>query len=181
MTRCAIAYATKEGHTAKIAARLSLALRAAGLEVDPIDVSTLQTDFSFEGYDAALVCAPIHQEEYPPHMIGFARRQAEWLSAHPSAFVSVSLSALGTDEEDVEGLAHCVSEFAIATGWQPARVEHVAGALVFSQYPFFMRQVMKIIARQHNLPTKGDTDFTDYARLEEFAREFAATVSTPAS
>ncbi|MCC6236309.1 MAG: flavodoxin domain-containing protein [Dehalococcoidia bacterium] len=179
MARCAIAYATKEGHTAKIAARLSLALRAAGLEVDPIDVSAAPADFSLEPYDAALVCAPIHIEEYPPHMIGFARRHAEWLAAHPSAFVSVSLAALGTDEEDIEGLAHCVSEFAIATGWQPARVEHVAGALVFSQYPFFVRQVMKAVARQHNLPANADTDLTDYARLEEFAREFAATV--PAS
>lgn len=176
MPRCAIAYATKEGHTAKIAARLSLALRAAGIEVDPIDVSTAAPDFNLDSYDATLVCAPIHQEEYPPHMIGFARRHAEWLSAHPSAFVSVSLSALGEDDEDVEGLAHCVSEFAIATGWKPARVEHVAGALVFSQYPFFMRQVMKIIARQHGLPTTGDTDFTDYARLEAFARDFATSI-----
>ncbi len=169
-------YATKEGHTAKIAARLSLTLRSVGLDVDAVDASALPDGYTLDSFDAALLCAPIHQEEYPPRMIGFARTHAVWLTSHPSAFVSVSLSAAEPDDEEREGLLHCVSEFAIATGWQPARVEHVAGALVFSQYPFFVRQVMKLIARQHHLPTSGDHDYTDYARLEAFAREFGAEV-----
>ncbi len=181
MTRCVIVYGTKEGHTAVIVQHVGDALRAAGVEVDAFEVSTLPPDFSLERYDAALVGSSVHQDEYQGAVKDFVRAHREWLSTHPSAFLSVSLSALAKDAEDRDKLARYVGGFVQDTGWQPAHVEHVAGALVYSQYPFFMRQVMKLIARQAGLETAADHDYTDYPRLAVFAREFAASLQARAA
>ena len=180
MTRCAVLYATVEGHTAKVAQYLAAALRGAGLEVDEFDASALAPAFDSSSYERALLCAPIHLGRYPDAIVEFARAHTAWLQESGAALVSVSLSAIGEDDEDRANLATCIEHFGASSGWTPATVEHVAGAFVFSQYPFFVRQVMKLIARQHGLPTSGDHDYTDYARLDAFAREFAEKGAKPA-
>jgi menaquinone-dependent protoporphyrinogen oxidase len=181
MARCIIVYGTKEGHTALLADHIASVLREAGIEVDVAAASALTSTFTMDTYDAALVASSVHMGEYQGALKDFVRAQRDWLASHPSAFISVSLSALGTDAEERAQLEQYIVAFAHDTGWRPARVEHVAGALVFSQYPFFMRQVMKLIARREGLPTSGDHDYTDYARLADFSREFAAALQAPVS
>jgi menaquinone-dependent protoporphyrinogen oxidase len=181
MTRCLVVYVTKEGHTGILADRLSETLRGEGLEADCHEVSHLAAGSTLDAYDAALVCAPVHAGSYPDDMVEFVKSHRGWLESHPAAFVSVSLSAIGHDEEDRAAMRESEESLVEASGWHPARIEHVAGALVYSQYPFFVRQVMKLISRRQGLPTSGDHDYTDYARLDAFGREFARSLSVPAS
>jgi len=181
MARCIIVYGTKEGHTARLAEQIAGVLREAGTEVEVAAASALSSSFTLSNYDAALVAGSVHMGEYQGALKDFVRAQRDWLASHPSAFVSVSLSALGTDAEERAQIEHYIEAFAHDTGWRPGRVEHAAGALVFSQYPFFMRQVMKLIARREGLATSGDHDYTDYARLADFGREFAATLQATAA
>jgi menaquinone-dependent protoporphyrinogen oxidase len=93
-----------------------------------------------------------------------------------AAFVSVSLSAAGTDEDDVKGLAQCVSDFTRRTGWTPATVHHAAGAFRYTQYDFFKRWALKYIAWRKGAPTdtSQDCELTDWPALERFAAAVAA-------
>jgi menaquinone-dependent protoporphyrinogen oxidase len=88
-----------------------------------------------------------------------------------SAFVSVSLSAAGRDEDDIQGLAACVAEFQRSTGWTPQCVHHVAGAFRYTQYDFFKRWAMKYIAWRKGAPTDASQDYelTDWDDLGQFA------------
>ena len=72
-----------------------------------------------------------------------------------------------------------IAVFVKDTGWQPARAMPVAGALVYSKYNFFVRFVMKRIARKAGAPTdtSRDYEFTDWAALDRFVTE--SLVSDP--
>lgn len=127
MTRCVIVYGTTEEHYRP---RHGSPRRRAALGrrrgTDAFEVSALPPDFSLAHYDAALVGSSVHRDEYKGAVKDFARDHRDWLSAHPSAFFSVSLSALATDAEDRAKLERYAEEFVQDTGWCPARVEHVA-------------------------------------------------------
>jgi menaquinone-dependent protoporphyrinogen oxidase len=73
-----------------------------------------------------------------------------------------------------------VNEFACDTGWEPPQVEIIAGALVYTQYNFFVCHMMKLIVNRQGRPeldTSQDYDFTDWEAVERFAREFATKVA----
>ena len=61
------------------------------------------------------------------------------------------------------------------TGWRPAHVLPVAGALAYSQYNFIIRFVMKRIARKAGAPTdtSRDYEFTDWSTLDRFITDVA--------
>ena len=77
-----------------------------------------------------------------------------WLDGIPTAFVSVSLAAALKDEQSRAELREVVEVFYRETGWTPAITRHVAGALRYSQYDYFKRLIMKMIAKHQG----GDTD-----------------------
>jgi menaquinone-dependent protoporphyrinogen oxidase len=68
-----------------------------------------------------------------------------------------------------------IDMFVQETGWRPARVLPVAGALAYSQYNFIVRFVMKRIARKAGAPTdtSRDYEFTDWATLDRFISDAA--------
>ena len=73
---------------------------------------------------------------------GVRAEEPRQLERLPSAFFSVSLAAHG-DTEEAEGY---VEEFEQETGWRPAKVALFGGALLYTQYGFVKRHLMKRIA-----------------------------------
>ena len=75
----------------------------------------------------------------------------------PSAFFSVSLAAHG-DTAEAESY---VEEFEQDTGWRPTVVALFGGALLYTEYGFLNRHVMKKIARDKpgNLGTDTSRDY----------------------
>jgi len=59
------------------------------------------------------------------------------------------------------------------TGWHPARVELVAGALPYSKYNFLIRYVMRRIAAKEggDTDTSHDYEYTDWEAVDRFARD----------
>jgi menaquinone-dependent protoporphyrinogen oxidase len=90
----------------------------------------------------------------------------------------VSLTAVEVDEEARRETQAMVDKFVRETGWQPSRVETIAGALVYSQYNIFVRHLMKLIAKREGGPTdtSQDYDYTNWDAVEKFARDFAESV-----
>jgi menaquinone-dependent protoporphyrinogen oxidase len=181
-----ILYATRHGQARKIAERLAAGLDAKGANVDVLNAKRLAPAFDLDHYHAAILVASIHVGKHEPEMVKFARRHRELLESIPSAFVSVSMAEATLEGKDRTAAARAqaavtvrkaLDTFVAQTGWRPKVVRPVAGALLYREYNFFIRFIMKRIARS----TGADTDtsknyeYTDWAAVDRFAAEFNFT------
>jgi menaquinone-dependent protoporphyrinogen oxidase len=175
MSQILILFGTTEGQTGKIARFLADRLRTRGADVEILNALDSQTDLGLASFDAVVLAASIHTGRYQAAIEHFAQRHHERLNGMLSVFVSVSLAAAGDDDDDVQGLAHCVDDLRRATGWQPRHVHHVAGAFRYTQYDFFKRWALKYIAWRKGGPTdtSQDWELTDWHVLGAFADRLA--------
>lgn len=170
----AIVYATTHGHTGKIAGRIAETLRAEGLEVEVAELGA-RAERLIGDCDGALVAGSVHRGSHRPELVEFVRRHRSLLQDVPSAFVSVSLTAAGEEDEELRAeTRRMVDEFVEDTGWTPDRTATVAGAFQFSRYSPFERLVMRLAARRHGteIDPWDDLELTDWKAVERFAREF---------
>src|SRR3712207_4580307 len=176
MMRVLIPYGTSEGQTAKISEYLADVIRDHDHEAYALDIKgsgALDPD----GYDAVIVGASIHMGKHEDYVRDFVRENRDTLERLPSAFFSVSLAAYD-DPEEAEGY---IEEFVQETGWRPAMVALFGGALLYTQYGFIKRYVMKRIARHKGsqyTDTSRDYVYTDSENVKHFAEEFLELYGT---
>ena len=115
---------------------------------------------------------------YQTALVDHIRRWHEALNTMHSAFVSVSLSAAGDDPHEHAEADDDRPEDAAGCGSSPDRTLHAAGALRFTQYDFFKRWAMRLIAlqRKQKVDTSIDTEYTDWDAVRRFTEEFLATL-----
>src|SRR6478672_4758618 len=95
--RTAIFFATREGQTRRIAARLADDLRERGVETDLFDVRE-SVDIDFSRYTTACVAASVHVGHHEREMIAFVRQHRDELLRLGAAFISVTLSEAGAED-----------------------------------------------------------------------------------
>jgi len=177
--RAAVFFATREGHTRKIADRIAADLRAHDVDVDVHDVRTLHSAIDWSQYAAACVAASVHGGRHEREVIEFARRHRDDLQRLGAAFVSVTLSEAGAEdphapaerrERSAADVQRLIDVFVEETGWRPGRSLAVAGALAYSRYNILLRFVMKRIARRQgaSTDTSRDYEFTNWPALDRF-------------
>ena len=178
MTTVAIVYASRHGHTAKIAHRLETDVRAAGSEVTLADLSHLGA-IDPSDYDGLVVVGSIHMGKHDPHLVAWVREHADVLSVRPAAFVSVSISAANQKPGGAEQARDYVDEFEEETGWAPRHAYTVAGALQYREYGFVTRRVIRAIAAKGGLSTETDhdTEYTDWHQVDDIARELVTDLA----
>ena len=171
-----IVYGTTEGHTRKICRRIESRVEEDGHDATLHDSTSFPIALEVRAYDAVIVAASLHQNRYQPSIVQFIEENLEVLKDKPTAFVSVSLSVVL--DEGGEDAQKCIDELISQTGWQPMQTEHVAGALVYTQYDFFKRQIMKYVVRKGGGPTDAshDYEFTDWEALDAFVDSFLASL-----
>src|SRR5687768_11173774 len=101
-SRILIAYHTVEGQTEAIARRLADDLRQQG---HTVDVAAVGENPSPAGYDGAILGGSIHVGHHGRELARYAREHCSELSAHLSAFFSVSLTAVKDDEQHHSAVA----------------------------------------------------------------------------
>ena len=83
--------------------------------------------------------------------------------------------ASGTVEaqEEADAILHT---FLQNTGWAPTDTMEVAGALKYTQYDFFKRLALQMIAKRSggSTDTSCDHEYTDWTALARFLSDFAA-------
>ena len=170
-----IVFGTTEGQTAKIAKHVLQTAHGLGHTV-ALERADADGPVTPEGFDAVVLAGSVHAGRYQKPLEDYARAHAGALSAMPSLFLSVSLTAAGDDEEEWTELVACSERFAEETGWRPGRVEQVAGAFKFAGYGFFTYWAMRWIARQ-----KGQTvgahetrEYTDWEALDRLIGEWTS-------
>ena len=179
-----VLYATRDGHTRRIANAITAALRNHGLEADIIELGLQRSPERLERYGAVILASPVNTGRYARAVIAFVKAHRSELERMSTAFVSVSLSQAGVERSAATPEEHArfaadvrrVNErFFAQTGWQPTHVENVAGALLYTRYNFLIRFVMKWIARASggSTDTSRDHDYTDWVALERFVAVLA--------
>jgi menaquinone-dependent protoporphyrinogen oxidase len=183
MANTLIAYATRHGHTERIARRVAGVLRSRGHASELVNTDDANWFPDSPGIRAVLVCAPIIVGGYPRSVVRFVKEHRALLERVPSAFLSVGLASASRTTDGRADTLRVVEKFVKQTGWRPTRVALVAGALAYSKYNFLIRLIMRQIAARAggDVDTSRDYEYTDWAAVDRFASEFAAeALGTPA-
>jgi menaquinone-dependent protoporphyrinogen oxidase len=171
VTKILIAYGTTEGQTARIADQLADVMRSHGLEAEAVDLKQ-STDVQLDGYDAVIVGGSVHMGKHQKEVADFVRKNRRALERLPAAFFSVSLAAHG----DMANAEAYVTNFEQQTGWHPTKVGLFSGALLYRQYGFLKRYMMKRIVRDKPGILSGDTSrdhvYTGRDQVKRFAEDF---------
>lgn len=170
-----IVYATTEGQTRKIVRYCADRLAENGHSVELLPAAEGE-DLDLGRFDGVLLAASVHAGRYQSALLDFAGAHRAALAQVPNVFLSVSLAAAGDDPDDWKALDGCVARLHEATGWRPARVEHVAGAFRFSEYDFFKSWAMRWIASRkgEEVDPHSDTEYTDWAALARIVDQWVA-------
>jgi len=167
-----IVYGTTEGQTRKIAEWTADRVRQRGHEVELRDSAALVSDLDLRALDAFIVAASVHHEHHQKTITNFVVAHRELLNVTPSAFISVSLSAV-LEAEKTEAKRY-LDHFVSVTGWKPLLTLLIGGAARFTEYDYFQEQVIKFIVlrRGGTMGTDRDREFTDWNELGDFVDEF---------
>ena len=189
MKTLAVLYATREGQTRRIAGHMAASLRARGFTVSIHDVAVqLPMDFDLTRCAGAILAASIHIGKHEREMVAFVKEHRSQLERMPCMFLSVSMSQAGAEDASATprrrarttaNVNKTIRKFLDQTGWKPARVHPVAGALLYRQYRFPVRLMMRLIAKVvgASTDTTRDHEFTDWRALDRFAEELAQDVN----
>ena len=177
-----VIYGTTEGQTRKIAEFITDALKARGAEVELVDSASERAAQVQPVYAAAIVCGSLHQSRFQSSLLHFLKANQGWLAGIPTVFIAVSLTAALDDDQSRAELQKLAEAFCAEAAWTPATTRQVAGALRYSQYDYFKRLIMKLIARQHgdDTDTSHDYEYTDWDDLTRFVEAFLAAHSVQA-
>jgi menaquinone-dependent protoporphyrinogen oxidase len=176
MSRVLIVYGTSDGQTARICTRVEAALRAQGHEPSVYRVEQTPPDLPFGDFDGAIVAGSIHMGKHQRALVEWTRKAAPQLQRMPNAMISVSLSA-GRDKPAARReVAKCFGRFIAETGFTPRRLQPLRGALYYTRYGLVTKLAMLLISKMMggDTDTSRDYEYTDWAQVEAFAREFGA-------
>lgn len=174
MKNVLVVYGTTEGHTRKIAERVGEWVREAGHKCEVVDSANLPEGFVVAGYDAFVAAGSLHETKHQRPLRHFVREHAAVMGARPSAFLSVSMSAVNKDEKHRADTQRCIDEFLEETGWNPTVTKAVAGALKYTKYDWLKRFIMVQIVKGEggDVDTSKDYEYTDWDDLKAFVVEF---------
>ncbi|KIS25962.1 protoporphyrinogen oxidase [Arthrobacter sp. SPG23] len=170
MANIYLPYGTTEGQTAKIAEYIAEVVRAHGHNAETADIRQA-ADTIPDRYDAVIVGASVHLGKHEDYVRDFVRKNSDALQSLPSALFSVSLAAHG----DTGNAESYVEKFEHETGWRPAHVGLFGGALLYTQYGFLKRHMMKKIASDKgtlDTDTSHDYVYTEWDGVRRFAEDF---------
>jgi menaquinone-dependent protoporphyrinogen oxidase len=187
MKTVGVFYATREGHTQRIAEHVAAELRIHGMEPTVENLRQPSAPIHPSSYAGIILAGSVHKGKHEPELVKFVTQHRDALEAIPTAFLSVTLSEAGVERPNATPEEHAtfaadvekmVDDFFEETGWHTDRVKPVAGALLYTQYNVLIRFIMKRIARKAGAPTdtSRDHEFTDWEALDQFVDEFAKDI-----
>lgn len=182
MSNVLIAYATSEGQTRKIAGRMAEFVSEYGHAATVLDAAGAPV-LSRGRYDAVIVAASVHRGRHQAAAERFVRGNLRALQRLPGAFFSVSLSAAGKEPRHRRDARKVADGFLRRTGWKPALVRPVAGALAYTRYGPVLRAVLRLIAWREggDTDTSRDWEYTDWERLRRDLELFLTHAVPPAN
>ena len=158
-----VAYATKAGSTAEVAAEIGRVIEIqGGCKVDVRAVGELS---SVDGYDAAIVGSGIRAGKWLPEAIEFVEKYKDALTQIPVALFTVCLTLSEDTEENRRTVAAYLDP--VREMVQPVDVGLFAGMMDSSKLPFILRLMMKKMK-------SPEGDFRDWEAIRAWAGQVRA-------
>ncbi len=173
-----VLYATREGQTAKVAARIAETLRAAGPRVVLIDAADGAATDGLDpgGFDLLVFGASMHAGGLEREIVNFLNAHKDAIRQRERSFFLVLLSVATADPALrkkwlADARAKLESQIEVAFD----EVEMIAGALAYSKYRWPLKGIMRRIAKQAggDTDTSRDYEYTDWDRVDAYARRLA--------
>lgn len=172
-------YATKEGHTRKIAEYLASDLCATGVDSVAVNIDSPEArTIDWPGVRGVVLGASIHTGKHEKEAVAFVREHRALLNERPGAFFSVSLSAGSSNPDEVKAAEALAQEFIEDTGWYADDVVCLAGCLAYTKYGMVKRLILRRIAKKEgaSTDTSRDHEYTDWKKVTAIADRMAARV-----
>ncbi|WP_066017302.1 menaquinone-dependent protoporphyrinogen IX dehydrogenase [Endozoicomonas atrinae] len=172
MSRIALLYQGCEGQTRKITERIGYCLTQAGHETFLCSIAELKDSFSLNSYDGVVLGCSIRYGKHHREYYQFIEKYSDQLATIPSYFFSVNLTARKPERRDPHNNRY-LQKFLKQIPWTPDRVEVFAGALLYTQYRWVDKQMIRLIMKLTGGPTDvtQNTEFTDWKRVKAFAEQ----------
>ncbi|AEM69512.1 NAD(P)H dehydrogenase (quinone) [Allomuricauda ruestringensis DSM 13258] len=169
-----IVYGTSEGQTRKIARFMEEVLQGGDHKVVIADAT--EEPPSPSHFEVVLIGASVHMQKYQSAVTNYVMRHLDILNKKHSAFFSVSMAIASNIEEEHEEIKKIALDFFARTGWKPNEVRHFAGALKYTQYDYFKKLIMRMIAKKEggSTDTSRDHEYTDWDNVKSFVLNFCA-------
>tara|TARA_B100000902_G_C27253111_1_gene886351 strand:+ start:1074 stop:1592 length:519 start_codon:yes stop_codon:yes gene_type:complete len=170
MSKTLIVYSTTDGQTKNICEKII----KIGEKKETIDLFSIDqvSNLSISKYRKIIIGASIRYGKHNPLVYEFIKLNKEELGKKFTAFFTVNVVAR-KKEKNLPETNPYMKKFLELSGWQPNKLAVFAGRIDYPSYRFFDRLIIRFIM----LITKGPTDttqtyeFTDWKRVEEFAKE----------
>jgi menaquinone-dependent protoporphyrinogen oxidase len=172
-----ILYGTHDGHTAKIAEAAGQAAVEAGWKVEIRHCKDVPANISLEPFSAAIVASPVMAGHYRPYVRDVVKALSAQLNAIPTALISASWTATRQRwVPAIQTLDEADERFFEETGWHPARVIRIGGAILYKKHNPVMSFIWSLIIRRTGGPAdrSRDYDFTDWESLRTQTLEFVS-------
>ena len=158
-----VAYATKAGSTAEVAAEIGRVVESkSGCKVDVHPVGKLK---EVGGYDAAIIGSAIRAGKWLPEATKFVEKHRDALSQVPVAFFTVCLTLSEDTEENRRTVAAYLDP--VREMVQPVDVGLSAGMMDYSKLSFLLRLMMKKMG-------SPEGDFRDWEAIRAWAGQVRA-------
>jgi menaquinone-dependent protoporphyrinogen oxidase len=165
-----IVFHTSEGQTGKIAERVASVLREHG---DTVDVYEVEAAPPPDDYDGVVVGDSIHAVKHSRPLVHYLGAHVDALNSMPSALFQVCLTSANPDAEHTATAHELVQQLLDRTGFDPDAIGLFAGALVYTQYGWLKRHVMRAIVKREggDVDMSRDYEYTDWQAVERFAED----------
>ena len=169
-----IIYGTSEGQTRKISRFMEEVLEDAGHKATIADAT--EEPPSPEKYDVVIIGSSVHMGKYHSAIKDYIIKNKDLLNQKSSAFFSVSMAIASKIDKEHKEVEEIAEKFLHNIQWQPNAIWHIAGALKYTQYDYFKKLVMRMIAKGEGgeTDTTHDYEYTDWDAVKESVLEFVA-------
>ena len=131
-------------------------------------------NFNLQSYEDIIIGASIRYGKHNKNLYKFISSNKETLEKKRSAFFSVNVVARKPEKNTPETNPY-MKKFLKISNWKPDKLGVFAGKVNYPNYGFFDKYIIRLIM----FITKGPTDtsksfeFTDWSKVEDFARELS--------
>ena len=174
MARFLVLYGTVQGQSGKIANFIADELKVMGHTADIFDAESIPKKILPSNYDAYVIGGGVHIGGYPSPLRRWVSFYSRELNKKPGAFFSVCLGILQNDPKVKKEEEQIVQRFFDKTGWHPEFSTIFAGALTYSKYNWFLKRIMRSIAKKASgvkTDMKKDYEYTNWDDVKRFSQE----------
>lgn len=184
MSRILLVYATREGQTGKVAARIAKHLENLGHDVALVNAyDTGETGkLNLGAFDLLVFGASMHAGGLEHELVAFITSHKEQIGQQSRSLFVVLLSAATKDPEmHADSLADAHRKVSDQLLVCFDDMEFIAGALTYSKYSWPLKWLMKRIAKQAGEGTdvSQDYEYTNWEQVERYAMRLDAKQVVP--